>query len=165
MEIDPKIDPEKLQFPSFTGQEIDEATKTFISEIMSAVPGIDEAMSFAELIQQKFDHYEKNLCIYIYITLRHSSLNDYEFDIVVFDTAPTGHTLRLLNFPELLDRGIEKILTLKSKFSNLVGKFEGMFGSKEELESTYDQLFSKLEKMKKIVEQVNEQMKDPVKMI
>jgi arsenite-transporting ATPase len=51
MEIDPKIDPEKLQFPSFTGQEIDEATKTFISEIMSAVPGIDEAMSFAELIQ------------------------------------------------------------------------------------------------------------------
>jgi len=30
------------------------ATKNFLSEIVSAVPGIDEAMSFAELVKYNF---------------------------------------------------------------------------------------------------------------
>jgi len=57
-----------------------------LSEILSAVPGIDEAMSFSELI---------------------NSLENMSYDLIIFDTAPTGHTLRLLNFPELLDKGLD----------------------------------------------------------
>ena len=30
---------------------MDEATQSFLSEIMNSVPGIDEAMSFAELVK------------------------------------------------------------------------------------------------------------------
>jgi len=63
-----------------------------------------------------------------------NSLENYNYDTVIFDTAPTGHTLRLLNFPDLLDRGLDKVLNLKEKFGGLIGSFEGMLGSKEELE-------------------------------
>ena len=43
-----------------------------------------------------------------------------EYDCIVFDTAPTGHTLRLLNFPMLLEKGLERLVSLKEKFSGMV---------------------------------------------
>lgn len=56
---------------------------------MSSVPGIDEATSFGEVLR---------------------SLDNYKFDVIIFDTAPTGHTLRLLNFPNILDKALLKMI-------------------------------------------------------
>ncbi len=61
---------------------------------------------------------EKNL-IYFYLSKIFSSVDDMKYDLILFDTAPTGHTLRLLNFPNLLEKGLDKLISLRVNFSNL----------------------------------------------
>jgi len=80
---------------------------SFIKDLMASVPGIDEATSFGEVMR---------------------SLDDYKFDIIIFDTAPTGHTLRLLNFPTILEKGLLKLMELKDKFGGMMGNMSSMMG-------------------------------------
>ncbi|KAL4441055.1 hypothetical protein ABPG77_010486 [Micractinium sp. CCAP 211/92] len=76
-------------------------------------PGIDEAIAIAKVIQfLKDPQYSR-------------------FDRIIFDTAPTGHTLRLLALPDFLDTSVGKILTLRQKLTYLKDTVKGFFGSNE----------------------------------
>jgi arsenite-transporting ATPase len=57
-----------------------------------------------------------------------------DFEVIVFDTAPTGHTLRFLNFPNLLEKGLNKLLSFKEKFNGLLQNMGNILGSKEQLD-------------------------------
>ena len=46
---------------------------------------------------------------------------DYQFDRYVFDTAPTGHTIRLLSLPELMTVWISGLISQRRKV-NVLGK-------------------------------------------
>jgi arsenite-transporting ATPase len=50
-------------------------------------------------------------------------LDDPRFERVVVDTAPTGHTLRLLELPEMLDSMMGKIVTLRERMSGMFDVF------------------------------------------
>jgi len=79
------------------------------------------------------------------------------WEYVVFDTAPTGHTLRLLEFPEIMDSALGKMVRLRSQVQGVVDSFKGILGGDEEEETTY----GKLEKLKNRIERVRGKLVDP----
>lgn len=73
-----------------------------------------------------------------------------EYDVVVVDTAPTGHTLRLLALPQFLDGFLGKLLKLRLKLSGLASSLQALFGSAEAKQraQTVDNAVAKLEEFR-----------------
>ncbi len=82
-----------------------------------------------------------------------------EWDYIVFDTAPTGHTLKLLELPEVLDSMVGRLLRIRGQIQGVVDSVKGLLGGGEEAEtpSTTEQL----EEMKARVERVRARLRDP----
>ena len=58
---------------------------------------------------------------YFGMEMIYNLMNDTSYDIVVFDTAPTGHTLKMLTAPDTIRTFILRILRMKAKIENLKG--------------------------------------------
>ena len=52
-----------------------------------------------------------------------------EWDVIVFDTAPTGHTLRLLSLPDVMNTTVGKLLSLRGAVSSVTTTVRGLFGA------------------------------------
>lgn len=49
-------------------------------------------------------------------------IQSMDFDVVVLDTAPTGHTLRLLQFPTLIENSLGKLVNLQGTFAPMMSQ-------------------------------------------
>ncbi len=79
------------------------------------------------------------------------------WDYIVFDTAPTGHTLRLLQLPEVMDSMIGRLVRIRSQIQGVVDSFKGLLGGEDDEEPAYD----KLESLKERIERVRAKLMDP----
>lgn len=102
------------------------------------IPGIDEAMSFAEVLKQ---------------------VKSLSYETIVFDTAPTGHTLRFLQFPSVLEKALAKVSQLSSQYGPLLNGFLGANGTLPNGQNLND-MMEKLESLRETISEVNTQFKD-----
>ncbi len=95
---------EKLSEIASRGTFLDEED---ISQFLDlSLPGLDELMAFFEISRW---------------------VEDGIYDCIVVDTAPTGHTLRLLVMPELIRKWLKVLDTLLAKHRYIKKRFSGSY--------------------------------------
>lgn len=68
---------------------------------------------------------------------------DYvKFTRIIFDTAPTGHTLRLLTVPDFVENSLNKIIRLRKRLGSAGAALRGLFGASEQQDAAIAQLES-----------------------
>ena len=108
-------------------------------DMASMSPGIDEAAAFDKFLQYMMTD---------------------EYDMVIFDTAPTGHTLRFLSFPEMMDSWVGKMIKVRRQIGSMAKAFKNImpFMGDEEEE---DKAMEDLEATKKQIREARGIMADP----
>lgn len=108
-------------------------------EWLSGVPGIDEATALSSAIK----HIESG-----------------KYDIIVFDTAPTGHTVKLLALPDILEQGIDQLQTWQTTFWTYWESIKaGMFGINT-MSKLKTQVKDKLARYKHDIQKVSMMLQD-----
>ncbi|PAA55477.1 hypothetical protein BOX15_Mlig018497g1 [Macrostomum lignano] len=85
-------------------------------------------------------------------------VEDMDFSVIVFDTAPTGHTLRLLSFPSTMEASMGKLVRFKNQLAPLVGQLGSVLGLGN---MRAEELGRQLEDRLPLVRRVNEEFRNP----
>ncbi|ADB61498.1 arsenite-activated ATPase ArsA [Haloterrigena turkmenica DSM 5511] len=104
-----------------------------------AMPGADEAAAMQLLLEY---------------------MDDPRFERVVIDTAPTGHTLRLLKLPELMDTMMGRMMKVRQRISGMLEGMKGMFPGQEAPEE--DDL-EDLDELRERIERLRAALQDPAR--
>ena len=104
-----------------------------------AMPGADEAAAVQLLLEY---------------------LDDPRFGRVVVDTAPTGHTLRLLELPDVMESMVGRLLAFREKVSGLTDSIGGLFGGGDaDVEAGADDL----RELSARIERLRDALQDPAR--
>ena len=122
---------EKLREIASRGTFFDDEDINQVLEL--SLPGLDELMAFLEISRW---------------------VEDKRYDCIVVDTAPTGHTLRLLAMPELIRKWLDALDALLAKHRYIKKLFKGSY-QRDELDQFLLGLFGSVKKM-------NALLRDPV---
>ncbi|CDF37881.1 unnamed protein product [Chondrus crispus] len=110
----------------------------FASLLDNTPPGIDELVALTQVMELvKFG----------------------DFDRVVVDTAPTGHTLRLLSFPDFLDKFLGKVMRLKKRLDSAMDTLRNVLGRKDSADAV-DRAAQGVEKLRENMVELRELVKD-----
>ena len=139
-----EIDPDATMAEAFGGDPLgglgqmgEAAGESPLAPLMGGgMPGADEAAAMRQLIEY---------------------LGDPRFERVVVDTAPTGHTLRLLELPELMDSMVGRLLSMRETFGGMLGQLGGLFGDDEDL----DEEPPGLTELRERIERLRTVLRDP----
>ena len=82
------------------------------------------------------------------------------YERVIFDTAPTGHTLRLLAFPDFLTNLLSKVIALKSRLGGAIALLGGLMGGVDPA-AKLDAAVEKLEAWNQRVTELQRLLTDP----
>lgn len=110
-----------------------------MGDIGTAIPGIDEAMAFGTLM---------------------NTVNDMAYDVVIFDTAPTGHTMRLLGFPDLLEKGLAIFQSLIDRFGPMASSMASSMGMSG---LNVTEMAAKIEQMTHLTKHISRTFEDETK--
>ncbi|MDR3062572.1 MAG: arsenical pump-driving ATPase GET3 [Methanobrevibacter sp.] len=145
VEIDPDVAMEQKQAELNSQKAMSTGEKALgldmLSEqldLASSSPGADEAAAFDVFL---------------------AVMTTNEYDFVVFDTAPTGHTLRLLSFPDIMDSWVGKMMKIRTKLGAATSAFKNILpfmASSNDSQSTAD-----LEETKRKINEAKKVLSDP----
>jgi arsenite-transporting ATPase len=143
LEIDPEIAMQDYQAKMKEQQALNPGMDMGMMQdqmdMASMSPGIDEAAAFDKFLQYMMTD---------------------EYDMVIFDTAPTGHTLRFLSFPEMMDSWVGKMIKVRRQIGSMAKAFKNIMPFMGD-EDEEDKAMEDLEATKKQIREARGIMADP----
>ncbi|ODV80833.1 uncharacterized protein CANTADRAFT_88736 [Suhomyces tanzawaensis NRRL Y-17324] len=149
MEIDPEAAMSDMQQQAQQyNNDPNDPLKNIMNDMTGSIPGIDEALSFMEVLKHIKNQKTASEAD------ASSGKSEIAYKTIIFDTAPTGHTLRFLQLPSTLQQLLSKFQSLSGKFGPMLSMLGGGAGGQQDL-------FEKLNEVQKNVTEVNEQFTNP----
>ena len=117
---------------------------------MYVQPGIDEIVALLQIFQ---------------LGEETDSNGKPRFERIVIDTAPTGHTVRLLQLPDFLNSMTGKLIIFRSKITGAIDSFKSLFGGKSAATTNTSSQGNPLDKLEKIqanLQRMQKSLRDPM---